>query len=431
MGVRYSKISSSLFKKNRAALLSKMRANSFGLIHSNDLMPRNGDCYFPFRQNSDFFYLTGIDQEESVLLLDPAAENPEDQAILFIKETNEHIKIWEGHKLSKEEACKTSGIQNVKCLEELREVLLEITSKREVFYFNTNQNGRAETIVQCRDERINLTYKDLWDKKERQSFAPLLSSLRVIKSEEEIHLIQRACGITKKTFERVLGFVQPEVWEYEIEAEITHEFTINQANGHAYTPIVASGKNSCILHYIDNNQRCQDGDILLLDFGAEYANYASDLSRTIPVNGRYSKRQKAVYDAAYSVFLFARSQMRPGIEIKDFQSAVVQEMERQLIGLGLFSMNDLKNQKKEEPLYRQYFMHGTSHFMGIDVHDVGDRKQQLEAGMVLTCEPGIYIENEGIGVRIENDILITIQGNVDLMMDIPIESDHIEDLMNR
>lgn len=431
MSVRYDIINQELFKINRANLALKMKKGAFAVFHSNDLMPRNGDCSYNFRQNSDFFYLTGIDQEESILLLFPDATKKEDKEILFVKETNDHIKVWEGEKLSFYQAKVISGIENIQAIDDFESVIKRVVKSTKVFYYNSNENERSNNKVQTRDERLRKTIELFISNQTQLSIAPLLKTLRVIKSKHEVDLIKKACGITGKAFDRVLGFVKPGVWEFEIEAEISHEFTNNRAGAHAYSPIVAGGANSCILHYIDNNQQCKSGDVLLLDFGAEYANYASDLSRTIPISGKFSKRQKAVYDSCYEVFLFAKNTLKPELDLKRYQKAVVEEMEKQLIGLGLFTLSDLKKQDPEQPLYRNYFMHGTSHFMGLDVHDVGDRDKKLQPGMVLTCEPGIYIKEEGVGVRIENDILLTNNGNIDLMSDIPIESAHIEELMNK
>jgi Xaa-Pro aminopeptidase len=435
MGVRYSAINSSLFVNNRIALKKLMiinvSDNTSGIlvIHSHDLMPRNGDCYFPFRQDSDFFYLTGVDQEESVFVLDPSAENEFDKAVLFIKETNKHIQIWEGHKYSKEEAVAVSGIKNVKWLSDLKPYLKEAFDNHSLVYYNQNENERAFSPVKSRNDRFVSEFKIEHKKHQFKSVTPMLAALRTVKSKEEIDLIKEGCAITKSAFERVLSVVKPGIGEHEIEAEITHEFICKKANTHAYSPIVASGKNACVLHYIDNNKVCQDGDLILLDFGAEYGNYASDLSRTIPVNGVFSKRQKQVYNAVLRVFKEARTQMVVGSTLKKLQAAVVYQMELELIGLGLLTNKAISNQNPEEPLFKKYFMHGTSHFMGLDVHDVGDRGKEFQNGMVLTCEPGIYILEEGIGVRIENDILINDDSPIDLMADIPVEVEEIESLM--
>ena len=430
MGVRYSSISPELFKGNRKKFVSQLDSSSLAIFQSNDQMPRNGDCFYPFRQSSDFFYLTGIDQEQSVLVLFPESSDSSLQEILFIRKTNPHLQVWEGHKYSKEEARKISGIKTVMWLSQLDDVLESFKKQVKKLYLNANENERAINELKNRDERLSKELIKIFKNSAIQRSAPILKSNRVIKSDLEIELIKQACSITKKTFERVLKFVKPGVWEYEIEAEISHEFTRNRANGHAYSPIVASGANSCILHYIDNNKQCKNKDLLLLDFGAEYANYASDLSRTIPVNGKFTVRQKQVYNAVLRVMNYAKSKMVAGTILKDFQKDVCSVMEKELVDLKLFSLKDLKNQNPDNPLYKEYFMHGTSHFMGLDVHDVGDRNQPFTPGMVLTCEPGIYIPKENIGIRIENDILITNSIPIDLMSDIPIEVEEIEDLMN-
>ncbi|MFT6716264.1 MAG: Xaa-Pro aminopeptidase [Saprospiraceae bacterium] len=429
MGVKYTNIDCKLFVDNRNSLSKQMSKSSVLVLHSNDLMPRNGDCFFPFRQDSDFFYLTGIDQEESVLLLVPGGKKGKDKHVLFIKETNDHIRVWEGHKYSKNEATVISGVRDVRTLREMKGFLGEVLKDKSIVYFNKNENERASSPVKSRNDRLLSTLKTEHKKHDFVSVAPLLTALRVIKSKEEISLIMDACAITKSAFERVLSMVKPGIGEHEIEAEITHEFISKKANSHAYSPIVASGKNACVLHYIDNNNQCREGDLILLDFGAEYANYASDLSRTIPANGVFSPRQKLVYNAVLRVFKKARANMVEGNTLKKLQESVIKHMEVELVELGLFSKKAIQNQNPEEPLVKKYFMHGTSHFMGLDVHDVGDRNKPFRNGMVLTCEPGLYILEEGIGVRIENDILINGSAPIDLMADIPIEVNEIEALM--
>ncbi len=429
MAVRYDHISSNLFLQNRSALRKSMGASSVAIFNSNDLMPRNGDCFFPFRQDSDFFYLTGIDQEESVLVMTSDHENSVYVEVLFIKENNEHMRIWEGHKYSMEEAMALSGIKEVMWLSGLEEYLATLLIKNKKVYFNQNENERASSPVLSRNDRHVLALKDTYPKHDFVSLASAISDLREVKSGEELALIKKACSITKGAFDRVLSFVKPGVGEHEIEAEITHEFIINRANTHAYSPIVASGKNACVLHYIDNNQRCLTGDLVLLDFGAEYANYASDLTRTIPVSGVFSPRQRKVYESVLKVFKHAKNEMVEGNTLKGIQDSVVICMEKELVYLGLIKAKDLLDQNPEEPLYKKYFMHGTAHFMGLDVHDVGDRKRPLRNGMVLTCEPGIYIEEEEMGVRIENDVLINGDFPIDLMEGVPIEVEEIERLM--
>jgi len=429
MAVRYSPIDPALFVTHRNSLSKLMDDSSFLVLQSNDLMPRNGDCTFSFRQDSDFFYLTGIDQEESVLVLNPGAEDKFEREILFIKATNDHIRVWEGHKYSIDEARKISGLSNVQLISQLEHVLKEVLSDRQVVHYNNNENIRASSLVPSRNDRCIAELKSNHKNHHFVSIAPALTSLREVKSQGEIKIIEKACSITKSAFERVLRTVKPGITEYEIEAEITHEFISKRANTHAYTPIVASGKNACVLHYIDNNEVCQNGDLILLDFGAEYGNYASDLSRTIPVNGVFSNRQKDVYNAVLRVFKGARENMVEGNTLKQLQDLVINLMEKELVGLGLLSEKKIKNQNPEDPVVKKYFMHGVSHFMGLDVHDVGDRNQPFKNGMILTCEPGIYINEEQLGIRIENDILISGSKPIDLMADIPIEVEDIERLM--
>lgn len=393
-------------------------------------MPRNGDATFPFRQNSDIFYLSGIDQEQSILVICPDATREQHREILFLRETNETIAIWEGHKYTKEEATKTSGIKTVYWLSQFDQVMHELMIRSEYIYLNLNENIRASVEVNYRDLRFVQRMKDKYPLHKFERLGPIFDALRSIKHSVEVDLMQYACDITEKAFRRVLSFVKPGVHEYEIEAEVTHEFLRNRATGHAYTPIIASGYNSCVLHYIENSQKCKKGDILLLDFGAEYANYAADLSRTIPVSGKYSKRQKEVYEAVLRVMKFAKSMLVPGTVYLEYEKEVGKFMESELLGLKLIDKKDIKKQNPAWPAYKKYFMHGTSHFLGIDVHDVGNRDKAMVAGMVFTCEPGIYIPEENLGVRIENDILLTKSGNIDLMEKIPIEADEIESLMN-
>lgn len=393
-------------------------------------MPTNADGSFPFRQNNDIYYLSGIDQEESILLLFPDAKNESDREILFLKETNELIAIWEGHKHSKDEASTLSGIKSVYWLHEFEQVLQNIATTVDHIYLNNNEHSRSTSEVQTRDNRFRVWCKRNYPTKSFQRLAPLMHQLRYIKESQEIEQIQKACNITEKAFRRVLQFTKPGVYEYEIEAEIIHEFIRNGSRGHAYQPIIASGLDSCVLHYIDNSKKCKDGDILLFDFGAEYANYNADLSRTIPVNGKYTPRQKAVYNATLNVQKQAIQLLVEGTTFETYNKAVGEMMTEEMIKLNLFTLSNVKKQNPKQPLYRKYFMHGTSHSLGLDVHDVDDRSIPFKDGMVFTCEPGIYIPQEQIGVRIENDIVITKNGNIDLMKNIPIEAEEIEDLMN-
>lgn len=430
MNVKYEKIDESLFVFNRENLGKQLKKNSLAVFHSNDEMPRNGDCFFTFRQNSDFFYLTGIDQEQSILLIYPDCPNPSYKEVLFVRKTDDHIKVWEGAKYNKADATATSGIKNVFWLDNFDPIFKMLTNWAQNIYVNQTEHDRASTEVDSRNLRFARTIRNQFPAHNFERIAPILSELRTIKSPIEIDLMQKACNITEKGFRRVMNFMKPGVWEYELEAEASHEFTINRASGHAYTPIFASGSNACVLHYTNNNQQCKDGDLVLMDFGAEYANYASDLTRTIPVNGRFNDRQKQVYQAVRRVMVEATKMLEVGAVLDIYHKEVCKLMEHELVGLGLLDKHEIARQDAKNPLYQKYYPHGTAHFLGLDVHDVGNRFHAFQPGMVFTCEPGIYIPDEGIGIRIENDILITENGPVDLMKNIPIELEEIEDIMN-
>jgi len=427
--MKYLPINNQLFINNRKRFAALLKPNSVAIFNSNDVLPTNADGSLKFKQNSDLFYLSGIDQEESILVIYPDAKDGIHKEVLFLKETNEHIAIWEGHKLTKAEALAVSGIQKVYWLSEFKTVLRSLLAEAENIYLNTNEHVRAVVETETRDARFVKWCMNEYPVHHYQRSAPLMHNLRAIKQDTEIELIQHACNITEKGFRRLLNFIKPGVWEYEIEAELIHEFTRNRSNGFAYTPIIASGLNSCVLHYIDNSLQCKDGDILLLDVAAEYANYNSDMTRSIPVNGKYTPRQKEVYNAVLRVMKSATKMLVPGTLMADYQKAVGQLMEEELIKLELLSADEVKKQNPDAPLYKKYFMHGTSHYLGLDVHDVGNRYRKFEAGMVYTCEPGIYIREESIGIRIENNILITDNGPKDLMANIPIEANDIEALM--
>ena len=425
--MRYEKIGSQLFKGNRSLFVEKMREKSIAVFNSNDLMPKNADQNMPFKQNSDLFYLTGIDQEESILMM---VKRPSEVLIyLFIKETNENIKIWEGEKLSKNMASEISGIDNIEWLSKFEKKLAQHTQECTSFYLNSNEHPRANIVVESRDERFKKWLKNKYPNHIVKKAADILYPIRAIKKPQEISMVKKACEITKKGVIRVLGFLKPGVLEYEIEAEILHEFVRSGARGFAYDPIIASGANACVLHYNTNNQVCQNGDIILMDFGAEYANYASDLTRCFPVNGRFTKRQKKVYNSVLRVLNGSKKLLRPGLLLSDYEKNVGHLVEKELVDLKLLSIKDL-GVGSAHPAYKKYFMHGTSHHLGLDVHDVSAPNQVLEKGMILTCEPGIYIPEEGLGIRLENDILIGPDSNVDLMGDIIIEAEEIEDAMN-
>lgn len=429
--MKYQPISSELFTNNRKNFVSRLKPESIAIFHSNDEFPRNGDQNFLFKQNPDFFYLTGIDQEQSILVLFPDFPNQIYKEILFLRQTSEHIAIWEGHKYTKNEAKETSGIENIYWLSEFDAVLQSIINYASHIYINTNENDRYSHTVSYRDIRLFETLRIKYPLHHYERSAVILRDLRVTKSAIEIELTKKACIITRDAFVRVLKFVKPGIAEYEIEAEITHEFLRQRASGHAYSPIIASGKNAIVLHYTENNQVCMEGDMILLDFGAEYANYNADMTRSIPVSGRFSDRQRDVYNAVLRVMRESAKMLVSGTIWNDYQEEVGKIMTNELIGLGLIDKHDVEKQDTKAPLYKKYFMHGNSHHLGLDVHDFASRYKAFEAGNILTCEPGIYIPEEGLGIRIENDILITANGNIDLMADIPVEADEIEEIMNR
>jgi Xaa-Pro aminopeptidase len=426
--MKYSQINPNLFINNRNLLSAKLEENSIAIFNANDIMPTNSDGTMPFKQNSDLFWLSGVDQEESVLAI--VKNNNQVEEMLFLKETNEHIAIWEGAKLDKELAQKNSGVEKIYWLNQMDEVLNINIEKANKVYLNKNIHSRSTSEVETRDDRFRKTLTKKHPKKEIVEVAPIMHELRFIKSEIEIELMKHACDITEKGLRRILPIIKPGIMEYQIEAELMHEFLSNRSAGFAYQPIIGSGVDSCVLHYIDNNKMCKDGDILLMDFGAEYANYASDLTRTVPVNGRFSERQKNVYNAVHRVMKEATNMLRPGTDHKKMQQEVIKIMEEELINLGLFDKEDVKRQDPSKPMYKKYFMHGTSHSLGLDVHDVGDTSTPMQPGMVFTCEPGIYIREEGIGIRLENDVLVTSGDPNDLMKNIPIDYQEIESLMN-
>lgn len=428
--MKYLPISSDLFINNRKRFVKELKPNSLAIFNANDIMPTNADGSMGFVQNSDLFWLTGIDQEETILLIYPDAVSKTFKEVLFLRETNPHIAVWEGHKYTKEEAYKTSGIESIYWLSEFSAIFKQLMAQTKRVYLNSNEHTRAIVEVETRDTRFVKMCKEKYPLYRYERSAPIMHKLRAIKSKEEIELIKHACDITEKGFRRLLPFVKAGVTEYEIEAELIHEFVRNRSKGFAYTPIIASGLDSCVLHYTSNNKLCKKGDVLLLDVAAEYANYASDMTRVLPVDGKFTKRQKDVYNAVLRVFKGARKMLVKGNTFEKYNAAIGKMMEEELIKLGLLKAADVKKQDPKAPLYKKYFMHGTSHFLGLDVHDVGSFTIPFEAGMVFTCEPGIYIPKEKIGVRIENDILITDKGNVDLMGNIPIEADEIEELMN-
>ena len=428
--MRYEKLSSTLFIKNRAKLIELLPPKSMVIISSNDIMPTNADGTMGFKQNSDLYYLSGLDQEETLLILYPDAPEDQYKEIAFVKETSELIEIWEGHKFTKQEATEISGIKNIQWTSNFEQVLKTIIYSAEQIYLIDNEHIRNSSLVETQNDRLNLEIKEKFPLHKIERLAPLLNVIRMQKESIELEALQKAIDITEKGFRRILKFTKPGIFEYEVEAEFIHEFIKNRSNGFAYTPIIASGSNACVLHYIENTLACKDGDMLLLDVGACYANYNADMTRTIPVNGRFTKRQRQVYEAVHDVLNFATQIMTSGTYWVDYQKEVEKYMESKLIDLGLFTRKDVDNQVKHQPLFKKYFMHGVAHHLGIDVHDVWDKYKPFSSGMVLTCEPGIYIREEGLGIRLENNLLITDKGAVNLMNNIPIHWEEIETIMN-
>jgi Xaa-Pro aminopeptidase len=429
--MKYERIPKELFVKNRAKFTALMEKAALAVFNSNDIYPVSADSTMPFQQHRDILYLSGVDQEESILVIFPEASNPAHREVLFLRETNEHIAVWEGEKLTKEAAFDTSGINTVYWLNQFDTIFKQLMAEASAIYLNTNEHLRANTEVETREDRFIKRVKEMYPAHQTRKSAPLMHRIRSVKETEELQLMQRACNITEAGFRRLLDFIKPGVWEYEIEAELAHEFLRNRSRGFAYTPIVASGSNACVLHYIENNKQCKDGDVILLDVGAEYANYSSDLTRCVPVNGRFSSRQKEVYNAVLHVKKEAEKLLVPGTMMSEYHKQVGQLMEEQLLKLKLIDKTDIANQRAEWPAYKKYFMHGTSHFLGLDTHDVGLWNEPIQAGMVFTCEPGIYIPEEGLGIRIEDDLVVQESGApFNLMANIPIEADEIEALMN-
>lgn len=429
--MKYHPINSNLYVKNRTKFTSAIKPNSLAVFNSNDIYPVSADSTLPFAQHRDILYLSGIDQEESILLLFPDAPYEEFREILFLKETNDHIAVWEGAKLNKTQAFDVSGIKTVYWLQDFQKTLQQLMSYADTIYINTNEHYRATIETETREARFIKWWKNQYPAHQVAKSNPILQRIRSIKEPEELVLIQTACDITNKGFRRLLPFVKPSVWEYEIEAELSHEFLRNRSRGFAYTPIIASGNNANVLHYIENNQQCQAGDLILLDVAAEYANYSSDMTRTIPVSGRYSERQKSVYNAVLRVKNEATKMLVPGTFWKEYHKEVGKIMTSELLGLGLISKTDVQNEDPEKPAYKKYFMHGTSHHMGLDTHDYGLLHEIIQPNMVFTVEPGIYIPAEKFGVRLEDNIVVQQSGQpFNMMANIPVEINEIENLMN-
>ena len=428
--MKYEQISNRLFIKNRKKFMAKMKPSSIAVFNSNDIYPISADATLNFEQHRDIFYLSGADQEESILLLFPDAMDKKHREILFVRETNDHIAIWEGPKLTKEKATEVSGIATIYWLTDFDKYFFDLMTEVNTIYFNTNEHYRQAVTTQTREDRFIQDCKQKFPAHQTAKSFPIMQEIRGVKEPEEIDLMQKACDITEKGFRRLLGFVKPGVWEYEIEAELLHEFIRNRSKGFAYTPIIASGGNAIVLHYIENNLQCKDGDMLLMDVAAEYANYSSDLTRTIPVNGKFTERQKAVYQAVLRVKNEATNLLVPGTIWAEYHKEVGKIMTSELMGLGLLDKADVQNEDKDWPAYKKYFMHGTSHHIGLNTHDYGALKTPMKANMVFTVEPGIYIPAENMGIRLEDDVVIQAKGEpFNLMANIPIEIEEIESMM--
>jgi len=429
--MKYEQISNQLFIKNRKKFMTQMKSKSIAAFNSNDIYPISADSTMPFEQHRDIFYLSGADQEETILILFPDAMDSRHREILFVRETNEHIAVWEGEKLTKEKATEVSGIKTIYWLSDFKKVFFDLMTEADTIYFNTNEHYRQAVETQTREDRFILECKKEFPAHQYAKSNPILQQIRGIKETEELDLMQTACNITEKGFRRLLDFVKPDVWEYEIEAELLHEFIRNRSKGFAYQPIIASGNNANVLHYVENNQQCKNGDLILMDVAAEYANYSSDLTRTIPVNGKFTQRQKDVYNAVLRVKNEATKLLVPGTIWAEYHKECGKLMTSELLGLGLLDKADVQNENPDWPAYKKYFMHGTSHHIGLNTHDYGELKTPMKANMVFTVEPGIYIPDEKMGIRLEDDVVIQEKGApFNLMANIPIEVDELEELMN-
>jgi len=429
--MKYDQINNLLYLKNRKRFSEKLKAGGLAIFNSNDIFGTSADSTLPFVQHRDILHLSGVDQEESILILFPDCQDEKHKEILFLKETSDLIAVWEGEKLTKKQAFEVSGIKTVYWLNEFKSILNTLLAESSCIYLNTNEHTRANTEMETREDRFISWIKNKYPIHNIERSAPIMHSIRSIKHDIELDLMQKACDITEKGFRRILSFTKPNILEYNLEAELMHEFLNNCSKGFSYTPIIASGKSACVLHYIENNKPCLDGDVILMDFGAEYANYSSDLTRCIPVNGKFTKRQKEVYNAVLHVKNEASKLLIPGVMLKDYHVSVGHLMEEQLVKLKLLSVSDIKNEDPSWPAYKKYFMHGTSHFIGLDTHDVGLWTEPIQENMVFTVEPGIYIPEENLGIRLEDDLVIKEKGGpFNLMRSIPIDPEEIEELMN-
>lgn len=429
--VRHEPIDPQFFVRNRERLRSMLKPGSVVIVLANDIYPTNADGTMPFCQNTDLYYLTGVNQEETVLVLMPDARDPKEREMLFVKETSELIAVWDGEKLSKEQARERTGIQRIEWSHTFDSFLHRLVPQADHIYLATNEHLRATVVVETANDRFIRKCQGRYPLHRYERLAPLMHRLRMKKDEVELAMMRKACEITEAGIRRVFGFIKPGVGEWEIEAELLHEFVRRGSRGFAYNPIIGTGKNACVLHYLENNTVCRDGEMVLMDVAAEYGGWNADLTRTVPVNGRFTARQREVYDAVLRVFRGANQILRPGTTPLDYQKQVVEIMEGELVRLGLIDAKEAKEQGEDKPLVRKYFMHGTSHHLGLDVHDVAPPHEPFAEGMLFTIEPGIYIREEALGVRIENDVVLGKDGNLDLMASIPIEAEEIEELMNR
>ncbi len=429
--MKYNKIDSSLYIHNRKNFINKMNKGALAVFNSNDIYTTSADSTLPFVQHRDILHLSGVDQEESILLLFPDAIEEKHREILFLKETNDLIAVWEGEKLTKKQAFETSGIKTVYWLNQFETIFNSLLAESTSIYLNSNEHTRANTEAESREDRFISRFKEKYPTHSIKRSAPIMHQIRSVKHKIELDLMQKACNITEAGFRRLLKFIKPDVMEYNIEAELMHEFINNCSKGFAYTPIIASGKSACVLHYIENNKQCNKGDVILMDFGAEYANYASDLTRCVPVSGKFTKRQKDVYNAVLHVKEEASKLLIPGAMLNEYHKCVGHLMEEQLVKLKLLTTSEIKNADPNWPAYKKYFMHGTSHFIGLDTHDIGLWAEPIKENMVFTVEPGIYIPEENLGIRLEDDLVVTKNGEpFNLMQSIPIEPEEIEELMN-
>ena len=429
--MKYLPIDVQLFINNRKRFKKNLKENSLAVFNSNDIYNTGADSTLPFSQHRDIFHLSGVDQEESILVIFPSCKNTSHKEILFLKETNEHIAVWEGEKLTKKRATEVSGISTIYWLNQFESIFRQLVIESENIYLNANEHLRTKNEMETREDRFVKKFKSDFPNHSILRSAPIMHKIRSIKDPLEIELMQKACDITEKGFRRILKFVKTGKMEYEIEAELMHEFLSNRSKGFAYSPIIASGSSACVLHYGENNKSCNEGDVILMDFGAEYANYSSDLTRCIPVNGKFTSRQKEVYNSVLRVKNDATKLLKPGVLLNEYHKMVGEIMEKELIKLQLISNQDVKNQDPNWPAYKKYFMHGTSHYIGLDTHDLGSWTNPIEENMVFTVEPGIYIPEEGLGIRLEDDVVVQKNGNpINLMKNIPIEADEIEELMN-